>query len=123
LIIDFDKNSDALTDVHSPRMYKNVFIFRVGGQYKCNDKWTLRAGTYYDMSPVKDGYLTPETPDTDKIGVTLGASFNITKTFHIDASLLYIEGMKRTDTNIETQFSGTYKTKAVVPGVSIEYLF
>ncbi|MGZ4156851.1 MAG: OmpP1/FadL family transporter, partial [Bacteroidia bacterium] len=123
LVIDFKDNTDKLTDIHSPRVYQNCFIFRVGGQYKCNQKWTLRAGTYYDMTPVKAGYLTPETPDSDKIGITLGASFNVTKTLHVDASLLYIEGMKRTDTNIETQFTGTYKTKAVVPGVSVEYVF
>ena len=123
LIIDFEDNTANLADVHSARMYKNSFIFRLGAQYKFNDKWTLRAGTYYDMSPVKAGYLTPETPDTDKIGVTLGASFNVTKSLHVDASLLYIEGMKRTDTNIETQFTGTYKTKAVVPGISVEYIF
>jgi long-chain fatty acid transport protein len=104
-------------------MYKNAFIFRIGTQYKCNDKWTFRAGAYYDMTPVKSGYLTPETPDSDKIGITTGVSFNVTKTFHVDASLLYIEGRKRTDTNIETQFTGTYKTKAVVPGISIEYIF
>ena len=123
LVIDFKDNTANLADIHSPRMYKNVFIFRVGAQYKLNEKWTIRVGTYYDMSPVKAGYLTPETPDSDKIGVTMGASFNITKSLHIDASLLYIEGMKRTDTNIETQFTGTYKTKAVVPGVSVEYMF
>ena len=123
LVIDFKDNTDNLKDVHSPRMYQNSFIFRLGSQYKLNEKWTLRCGTYYDMSPVKAGYLTPETPDTDKLGITLGTSFNVTKKFHLDASLLYIEGMKRTDTNIETGFSGTYKTKAVVPGVSIEYVF
>jgi hypothetical protein len=42
---------------------------------------------------------------------------------HVDASLLYIEGMKRTDTNLETDFGGTFKSKAVVPGVSLEWNF
>ncbi len=123
LLIDFKDNTDKLADIHSARMYKRAFIFRLGTQYKRNDKWTFRAGAYYDMTPVQSGYLTPETPDSDKIGITTGVSFNVTKNFHVDASLLYIEGMKRTDTNIETQFTGTYKTKAVVPGVSIEYIF
>jgi long-chain fatty acid transport protein len=75
------------------------------------------------MSPVKDGYVTPEAPDTDKLGITAGATFNVTKMITVDASLLYIEGMKRTDTNLENGFGGTFKTKAVVPGFSLQWLF
>lgn len=123
LVIDFADNTDALKDVHSPRMYKNSYIFRLGAQYQLNEKWTVRLGTYYDMTPVQAGYLTPETPDADKLGITAGASFKITKKIHIDASFLYIEGKQRTDTNLETDFSGTYKTRAMVPGVSLEYVF
>ncbi len=123
LVIDFADNTDNLKDIHSPRLYKNVFIFRLGAQYKLSDKWTVRLGGYFDQTPVKDGYLTPETPDANKIGITVGTSIRITEKFHLDASFLYIEGMKRTDTNIETEFGGTYKTKALVPGISIEYVF
>jgi long-chain fatty acid transport protein len=123
LIIDFSDNTEKLEDLHSARLYQNSYIFRLGGQYQLKEKWTVRLGGYYDMSPVKSGYLTPETPDADKIGITAGASYRLTKKFHIDLSLLYIEGMKRSDTNLETQFSGTYKSKAVVPGFSLEYIF
>lgn len=123
LIIDFEQNTDKLKDIHSARMYGNVFIFRIGCQYQLTNKWTVRLGTYYDMTPVKSGYLTPETPDVNKIGITSGASFRVNKKIYIDLSLLFIEGMKRTDTNIETQFSGTYKSRAVVPGFGFGYLF
>lgn len=123
LIIDFADNTDKLKDIHSAREYQNSYIFRIGGQYQLNKKWTIRAGTYYDMSPVKSGYLTPETPDSDKLGITAGATINVTKRLNVDLSFLYIEGMKRTDTNLETQFTGTYKTRAFVPGFSLGYLF
>jgi len=123
LIIDFEDNTDKLADIHSPRMYQNSFIYRLGAQYDLKEKWTVRLGAYYDSSPVQAGYLTPETPDADKIGVTAGVSFHVTKMIHVDGSLLYIEGMKRTDTNLETQFGGTFKSKAVVPGISLEWNF
>ncbi len=123
LIIDFKDNTTKLADIHSARMYKNVFIFRIGGQYQLTNKWTIRLGTYYDMTPVKAGYFTPETPDVNKIGVTSGASYLVTKKIHLDLSLLFIEGMKRTDTNIETGFGGTYKSRAIIPGFSLEYMF
>jgi long-chain fatty acid transport protein len=123
LVIDFEENTDKLADIHSPRMYQNSFIYRIGGQYKLKDKWTVRLGTYFDSSPVQDGYLTPETPDANKIGITGGVTFDVTKMIHVDASLLYIEGMKRTDTSLETGFGGTYKSKAVVPGISLTWNF
>lgn len=123
LAIDFTTNTDKLEDIHSPRSYRNSFIFRAGGQYSLNENVNLRLGAYYDISPVQDGYLTPESPDADRIGITTGASLLVLDKLSLDASLLYIEGMKRTDTNIETQFSGTYKNKTVVAGLGLELLF
>ena len=123
LSFDFADNTDKLHDIHSPRMYKNTFIVRAGAQYLFKENIFIRCGAYFDKTPVQDGYLTPETPDANRIGLTAGASWKINNKFNLDISLLYIEGMKRTDTNIETQFSGTYKARAVAPGFAIEYLF
>ena len=123
LVIDFADNTDKLDDIHSPRMYENSFIYRLGAQYSLNTKWVVRAGCYFDATPVKAGYTTPETPDANKIGITAGATFNFTKNIHLNASLLYIDGMKRTDINTETEFGGTYKSKAVVPGIAFEWMF
>ena len=123
LSFDFEKNTSLLQDVHSPRMYKDTYIIRVGTQYQLKENFSVRGGMYFDRTPVKAGYLTPETPDANRIGITAGASWKITKKLNLDLSLLYIEGMKRTDTSIETEFSGTYKARAVAPGFAIEYLF
>ncbi|MBI3503168.1 MAG: outer membrane protein transport protein [Bacteroidetes bacterium] len=123
LAFDFTNNTTLLKDVHSPRMYKNTFIIRGGVQYKMNGNIFLRGGIYFDKTPVQSGYLTPETPDANRLGVTAGLSWKANAHFNFDVSFLYIEGMKRTDTNIETQFSGTYKARAVAPGFAIEYLF
>lgn len=123
LAFDFADTTSKLQNIRSPRMYKDAFIFRVGAQYLLKDNLTVRCGSYFDMSPVQDGYLTPETPDANRIGLSMGASWKVAKKINLDFSLLYIEGMKRTDKNIETDFGGTYKTKAVVPGFAIEFLF
>lgn len=123
LNIDFAQHTENLKDLHSPKMYQNVFIYRIGGQYLLSNKWTVRLGAYYDMSPIPNGYFSPETPDENKIGITSGASYRITKKIHMDLSLLYIEGLKRTDYNPLTNFGGTFKEKAVIPGGSIEYTF
>jgi long-chain fatty acid transport protein len=123
LRIDFADTTSKLQNIRSARMYRNAFIYRLGAQYKLSEFLTLRAGAYFDKSPVQEGYLTPETPDANKIGITTGATLALGFRFHLDLSLLYIEGMKRTDTNLETGFSGTYKTRAVVPGFALSFLF
>jgi long-chain fatty acid transport protein len=72
---------------------------------------------------VQDGYVTPETPDSDKLGLTTGISVSLKKWLYIDASLLYVEGFKRTDINLETQFEATYKSRGVIPGLNIGLKF
>jgi long-chain fatty acid transport protein len=123
LRIDFETNTEKLEDISSARNYEDVFIYRLGAEYFLDSTFTLRAGIYYDTSPVPDGYLTPETPDSDRIGITAGASFNLSKNLRADLSLLYNETQKRTDTNLETGFSGTYQTKTIIPGIGFSYMF
>lgn len=123
LSFDFTDTTAKLQDIHSPRKYKDAYIIRAGAQYHLKENLFVRCGAYYDISPVQDGYLTPETPDANRIGLSMGGSWRVTKKLNVDFSLLYIEGMKRADKNIETQFEGIYKTKAVVPGFAIEFLF
>jgi len=123
LVIDFAENTEKLEDIHSARKYKNSFIFRIGSEYKINEMFTARLGTYYDMTPVQDGYLTPETPDVDKLGITTGLSIRPTKFMSIDLSFLFIEGKQRYDKNIETEFEGTYKSRALIPGIGFEFIF
>lgn len=123
LIIDFEDNTDKLADIHSARLYQNSFIFRIGSEYKINSIFTARLGAYYDLTPVQDGYLTPETPDTDKLGITCGLSIYPIKKMHIDLSFLFIEGKQRYDQNLETEFAGTYKSRALIPGIGFGFIF
>ncbi|MGM0477687.1 MAG: OmpP1/FadL family transporter [Bacteroidota bacterium] len=122
LAFDFEENTEQLEDSKSPRNYTNAAIFRAGIEHEFTDQFVFRGGAYYDFTPVQNGYLTPETPDMDKIGVTVGASYSI-KQWNIDASFMYIYGSERTDTNLETGFSGRWSSQAFIPGISVAYQF
>ena len=122
LDFDFTDNTDRLADSKSPRNYTNAFIFRAGWQKPITDDFQIRAGAYFDMTPVPDGYTTPETPDANKLGLSAGASYE-THRFRIDASILWVEGAKRSDINLETNFGGTYKARAIIPGIGLAYFF
>jgi long-chain fatty acid transport protein len=123
LIIDFKDNTDKLDDVRSPRQYKNTFIVRTGINYALNKIIQIRTGFYYDLSPVQDGYLSPETPDSDKLGLSCGLSINPAKWLSLDAAFLYTKGQSRTDTNLETQFEANYKTSSWIPCIGIRINF
>lgn len=123
LVFDFTPNTTGLEDSHNPRLYEDAFIFRLGAEYKYCEKLTLRAGAYYDMSPVKDDYLNPETPSTNQIGLTLGASVDINSKLSIDASVLYLNGLKRDAKYSPGNFGGTYKSTTIIPGIGLSYAF
>lgn len=123
LHIDFEQNTEKLADVHSAREYKDVMTFRFGANYKINEHVEVRSGVYFDQTPVQDGYLTPETPDSDRIGITAGGTYNINSKLGVNLFYLYTQGSNRTDTNLETGFSGTYKTIANGFGASIAVQF
>ena len=123
LAFDYEQNTSSLKDTESPRNYKNSYALRLGAQYKLSDKFMVRAGTNFEKSPIKDGYVTPEVPDADRLNFTGGVGYKPTDRFVIDASFSYINFMKRTDTNTETNMSGTYKTRIFVPGISLTYNF
>ncbi len=123
LNFNFKNNTSLLADSSNPRNYKNTSIYRVGGQYKASELLTIRAGAYYDESPILDDYMTPETPGMDKIGVSCGASVNIGERLSVDASLLYIKGLKRDSGYKPAAFYGTYDSVAILPGVGLSYAF
>ncbi len=122
LSFDYETNTTSLVDTKSARMYKNTFAFRAGAQYKIKENLFARLGIAYCMTPVQNGYVTPETPDANRINYTAGVGYNIGKHFVLNASF-YFTHLKRTDTNLETNLSGTFKTNVVAPGLSIGYKF
>ena len=135
LRFDFKKDGEPAqvgtgTFSESKRSYQDALTFRVGGQYKVSDKLALRLGGAYDTSPVKDGYVTPETPDNDRLIGTAGVGYNITENFGVDASFMFQAILKRTQTEADLlnngttdRVAGTYRTNISIPGIGLRYNF
>jgi long-chain fatty acid transport protein len=122
LAFDYAQNTPYLADTKSAREYKNTFSYRLGAQYTINDKIAARAGIKYLETPVQDGYVTPEVPDASHINYSLGLGYKLSSRLTVDMSFT-IQSMKRSDTNNETQMSGSYKTNIYMPGISLNYNF
>ncbi|MFC6996409.1 OmpP1/FadL family transporter [Rufibacter roseus] len=126
LKFDFNGNvgGPGMTTSESPRNYKDVFIYRLGAQYEVSESFTIRAGAYYDESPVQNGYLTPETPDADSRGISAGLTIALSEKVDLDASFLYLNKKQRTDDASKSGgVPGTFKSVAYVPGIGINYKF
>jgi long-chain fatty acid transport protein len=123
LSIDLENNTEKLQDINAPKLFANSYIVRLGGQYNILDSFHFRFGGYFDKSPVPGNFLGPETPDMSKIGLTSGFSYIVKQKMSIDFSLLWIEGLKRNFENMETGFSGSFKSRAFVLGMGLSYRF
>jgi long-chain fatty acid transport protein len=119
----FEFNPSTVPSSRSPRKYENTFIFRLGGEYTLCKKLLVRAGAYFDNTPVQKEYFSPETPDSDRIGLSAGLSLMPTERLSIDASFVYINQLKRDATFAPANFGGTYKSVAYIPGIGITYNF
>ena len=86
LVVDFSNGNQSV----NPRNYQDASTYRIGTQYKANDKFTFRAGWYFDESPVQDGYFAPETPRNDSMGYTGGLTYQVNSKLGIDFSFLYL---------------------------------
>jgi len=109
------------------KSYQNTSTFRVGAEYQLNDKIFVRAGYYYDQSPLQEGHFSPETPSLDSNNYTFGFGYQMKK-WAIDLSLLYVDGQERTDYTMVRgegpsahRFGGTYVSNAIIPGIGFTY--
>ena len=124
--LDLDFADPNIPNSVNPRNYKDASIYRFGLQYAANETFQLRAGYYFDQSPVQAGYFAPETPRNDSNNFTGGLSINVTDSFAIDASFLYSR-FEEVDASYDyyqengqnVPFGGTYKSSAFVPGLGV----
>ncbi|WP_462317263.1 OmpP1/FadL family transporter [Marinilabilia sp.] len=121
LNFDFEENTATLQDSENPRNFENTMVYRVGAEYSALDRLKLRAGIYYDETPIPENYLTPETPGTNKVGISAGFSWHLNDKLSLDASLLHIAGEEREDGYAPLNFYGTYNTSAWIPGFGVSW--
>jgi len=78
--------------------------------------------------PVEPAYVNPSLPDTDRLGLSIGAEAKITEQFGISGSYLFIRGsqLEVTDsqeiyTTGNSAFNGTYNSSANLLSLSLNY--
>lgn len=126
--LDINFADPAIPDSKNPRNYEDSNTYRFGAQFTVTENFVLRAGYYYDVSPVQEGYFAPETPRNDSQGFTAGFSLDVTPKLAVDASFAYVRFDEinasydyYTENGTAVPFGGTYKSSAFIPGLGITY--
>ena len=105
--------------------WKDAWNFALGEDYYLNDNWTLRFGTAYDQSPSRSNtYRTNRIPDTDRVWVSMGASYQ-KDNYQVDfgyAHLFFTHGRTRNSPSA-SDVEAKYRSYSNMLGMNFQYKF
>jgi long-chain fatty acid transport protein len=127
-------------DVVLPADYQNAWSVRLGGQQDIGDAFTLRAGTFYEISAIPSSTQSVSLIDGAKIGYGFGGSYRPNKDISIDfgMSQAFLDTVEATDSKVKqisvdaltgeflegtTIGNGTYKSSALIFGGGLTWEF
>ncbi len=121
LRIDFGQNTAFLKNNHAPRHYQNTLSPRFGANVKISKVVSVMGGFAYDPTPVTNGYVSPDLPDANRVVLSCGVTVKPAHRITLIAAFESTTTMKRAGSYDFGNFSGTYQTMAVTPGIGLYY--
>lgn len=122
------KKEDKVAEVNSEKGYSNSIAARFGAEFVVSKMMLLRAGYYFDQTPVNAMHYSPETPGANKHAFTFGGTLNLFKGFDLHGAAAYVFG-KTNDAKIEDSmvaggnFTGSYRPRALNLSIGVQYKF
>lgn len=87
LVITFANNrAPSVTE----ERWKDSWFLSAGGEYRLNDKLTLRAGFAWDQTPVPNETRTPRIPDSDRYWLSAGATWQALPNLALTAAYTHV---------------------------------
>ena len=106
--------------------YKSTWFESIGGDYRLNDQWTLRAGVAYDETPTSDATRDPKVPDNSRKWLSFGVGYKASDALRFDVAFvhLFVDDAKVNDVSptFDT-LNGAFKVYGNVLAVSGQYTF
>jgi long-chain fatty acid transport protein len=106
--------------------YKDTWFTAIGGDYKLDNRWTLRAGVAFDQTPTQDPTRDPKVPDNSRKWLSVGLGYQYNDQLRLDASFvhLFVNDAKINDlSSSQTTLIGAFKVYGNVLAVSGQYTF
>lgn len=117
--------SSILGKVDVQNNWQDTWLFSVGADYRINDAFTVRGGIAYETSPVDDETTRMAViPDTDRLWLSLGATYHFNKQLQFDMGATYLMGVGDMDLYSNGEKIGEYQSlDAYLVGFQAQYRF
>lgn len=90
-----------------PQNYRDSWSLATGFDYAASQKLTLRAGVQHAQTPTQDGERDARVPDSDRWNYAVGASYQLTPAFTLDAAANYVDFADATIDRVTAAYPGT----------------
>ncbi len=97
--LNIDYNDQTRPTERGGRRYDDAMAFRVGADYQYSPTLALRAGVYYDESPVRDQNITADLPDANVLGACAGVGYRLGRHLQLDAAYTFGASATRNSIN------------------------
>jgi long-chain fatty acid transport protein len=87
---DIVSTTGAPITVNIQQHYQNSWGFALGGSYRINASWLIRAGAMFDQSPVLASERNVTLPDNNREGLSIGAHYQANQRIGLDAGYMHI---------------------------------
>jgi long-chain fatty acid transport protein len=118
----FDFANEDTPDSKTTKAWQDTPTQRFGIEYALNEMFFFRVGGYYDVTPIQDGYVSPELPDADQFVPTFGFGMQIGENVAFDLAWLH-QDTERTASLDDEGFNAKYHRIADVISLSATIKF
>jgi long-chain fatty acid transport protein len=115
--IDFEH--EMTPDVEQHDGWTNAVAVRAGGEWT-RGRLVLRHGGFVDQTPAPAAHLAPTSPDSTRLGLSAGASWQVARGWYADG---FVEAMwlLRRDTADPDALQASYGGRALLAGLGVRW--
>lgn len=106
--------------------FRNTFRGALGAQYFHDEEWTFRGGLSFDQGASTDRTRTVRLPDANRILLSVGIGYNLTKQMAIDVAYthIFVPGHPKVDQmGTGTTLTGEYSSSVDLFGLQLTFTF
>ena len=106
--------------------WKDTWFGSIGGDYRVDDRWTVRAGVAVDQTPTRDSTRTPRVPDGMRTWLSFGVGYKPSENWKVEAGYahLWVEDGKIEHTSATfSTLIGDFESSSNLLAISAQYKF
>jgi len=125
IIVNFADGSQLV----QPEDWDNSVRYALGVAFTPDSRWTLRAGTAFDETPIPDAVRrTPRIPGEDRVWVAFGASYAFDRHWSVDAGYAHLfavrdPAVRNTEVTTGHTLVGEFDSSADIASLQVVYRF